>query len=242
MVFLGHCYGRRIGELSGGQRQRVALARAIVFDPPILLMDEPLSALDKKLREQMQIELRHLHDRLGRTTVYVTHDQREALTLSDRIAVIDGGRIVQIDTPRHLYERPQNRFVAEFIGEAAFLPVTLRDGAVFLGDTRLKLATAPSSGTGPHWLVLRPEKLELMANEAADASYNRLTARVVETVYQGESFLLRFVLDVGAEIALRDATRRGVMGALPATGDRIVLGLHAEDSIVVAGPAAAGAA
>ena len=110
-----------IDQLSGGQRQRVALARAIVFEPRILLMDEPLSALDKQLREHMQIELRQLHDRLGMTTVYVTHDQREALTMSDRIAVINHGRIMQLDTPRAIYERPANRFVAEFIGESTFL-------------------------------------------------------------------------------------------------------------------------
>src|SRR5207245_341011 len=100
-------YGaRRVDQLSGGQRQRVAFARAIVFEPGILLMDEPLSALDKKLREQMQLELRRLHARLGMTVIYVTHDQREALTLSDRIAVIDHGRIQQIGTPRTLYDAP----------------------------------------------------------------------------------------------------------------------------------------
>jgi putative spermidine/putrescine transport system ATP-binding protein len=100
-------YGeRRISQLSGGQKQRVALARAIVFSPRILLMDEPLSALDKKLREHMQIELRHLHEKLGMTTVYVTHDQREALTMSDRIAVINHGRLMQLDTPREIYDRP----------------------------------------------------------------------------------------------------------------------------------------
>ena len=110
-------------QLSGGQRQRVALARAIVFEPRIVLMDEPLSALDKQLRERMQIELRQLHEKLGMTTIYVTHDQREALTMSDRIAVIDNGRIMQLDTPRALYEHPANRFVAEFIGESSFLQV-----------------------------------------------------------------------------------------------------------------------
>ena len=106
VVQLGGYGERRIDQLSGGQMQRVALARAIVFEPRILLMDEPLSALDKKLRDRMQIELRHLHDRLGMTTVYVTHDQREALTMSDRIAVINHGRLMQLDTPQRLYERP----------------------------------------------------------------------------------------------------------------------------------------
>ena len=133
----------RSDQLSGGQRQRVALARAIVFEPRILLMDEPLSALDKQLRERMQIELRRLHEKLGMTTVYVTHDQREALTMSDRIAVIDRGRIMQLDTPRRLYERPANRFVAEFIGESAFLPVEAASGAFYYAGQRLKLPDGP---------------------------------------------------------------------------------------------------
>ncbi|MFT6704825.1 MAG: putative spermidine/putrescine transport system ATP-binding protein, partial [Gammaproteobacteria bacterium] len=114
---------RGIEQLSGGQRQRVALARAFVFRPRILLMDEPLSALDKKLREQMQIELKHLHHQLGVTTVYVTHDQREALTMSDRIAVINDGKITQIDTPHVIYNQPANAFVADFIGESTMLPL-----------------------------------------------------------------------------------------------------------------------
>ena len=108
---------RRVDELSGGQKQRVALARAIVFQPKILLMDEPLSALDKKLREEMQIELRQLHDSLNMTTVYVTHDQKEALTMSDRIAVINYGQLMQLGTPNEIYQRPKNAFVADFIGE-----------------------------------------------------------------------------------------------------------------------------
>ena len=111
-------YGdRRPNQLSGGQQQRVALARALVFEPNLLLMDEPLGALDKKLREQMQIEIKHLHEVLGTTVVYVTHDQGEALTMSDRVAVMDDGRIQQIGTPQEIYERPGNSFVANFIGE-----------------------------------------------------------------------------------------------------------------------------
>ena len=115
-VQLSDLGGRRIDQLSGGQKQRVALARAFVFSPRILLMDEPLSALDKKLREQMQIELKQLHRKLGVTTVYVTHDQREALTMSDRIAVINHGKFEQIETPQAIYNSPANPFVADFIG------------------------------------------------------------------------------------------------------------------------------
>src|SRR3954447_20333117 len=123
MVQLGGYGSRRVDQLSGGQRQRVALARAIVFEPRIVLMDEPLSALDKGLREHMQIELRALHRRLGMTTVYVTHDQREAITMSDRIAVMNAGRIEQLDRPEALYATPRTRFVAGFIGESNFVPV-----------------------------------------------------------------------------------------------------------------------
>ena len=115
---------RAIDQLSGGQRQRVALARAFVFRPRILLMDEPLSALDKKLREHMQIELKQIHRQLGVTTVYVTHDQREALTMSDRIAVINHGELAQVDTPEAIYNRPKDQFVADFIGESTMLSLT----------------------------------------------------------------------------------------------------------------------
>src|SRR5271167_4288589 len=117
MVQLGAFSHRRPGQLSGGQQQRVALARALVFDPKLVLMDEPLGALDKQLREQMQLEIKHIHQNLGVTVVYVTHDQSEALTMSDRIAVFNDGIIKQLATPADLYERPDNAFVAQFIGE-----------------------------------------------------------------------------------------------------------------------------
>jgi putative spermidine/putrescine transport system ATP-binding protein len=117
MVEMGAFGGRRPAQLSGGQQQRIALARALVFEPDLVLMDEPLGALDKNLREQMQFEIKHIHENLGVTVVYVTHDQSEALTMSDRIAVFDDGRIQQLASPDDLYERPENAFVAAFIGE-----------------------------------------------------------------------------------------------------------------------------
>ena len=132
----------------------------MVFEPRIMLMDEPLSALDKQLREHMQIELRQLHDKLGMTTVYVTLDQREALTMSDRIAVIQAGRIMQLDTPRALFERPVNRFVAEFIGESTFLPVQVAAGCVTLAGQTIQTANPPQRD-GPQMLTLRPERLRL---------------------------------------------------------------------------------
>jgi putative spermidine/putrescine transport system ATP-binding protein len=162
-------YGERgINQLSGGQKQRVALARAIVFGPRILLMDEPLSALDKKLREHMQIELRHLHEKLGMTTVYVTHDQREALTMSDRIAVINHGRLMQLDEPRQIYERPASKFVADFIGESTFLPVERTGKKVSLAGKTLKVSHLPE-GDGELLLLVRPERLTLVGKGASSS-------------------------------------------------------------------------
>ena len=231
LVQLGELGERRIDQLSGGQKQRVALARAIVFEPRILLMDEPLSALDKKLREQMQIELRHLHERLGMTTVYVTHDQREALTMSDRVAVIDSGRFVQIDRPRELYERPKTRFVADFVGESSFLPVDVAGGEAWLGERKLILA-APPAAAARQYLVVRPEKMDILLGGESEG-LNVLEGRVKEHVYQGESFLLYVTLGDGVEIAMRQPTRREVLAAAPGPGQPIRLGIHPEDTVLV---------
>ena len=124
-VRLGHLADRKPSQLSGGQQQRVALTRALVFEPKVILMDEPLGALDKQLREEMQLEIRALHRRLGLTIVFVTHDQSEALTMSDRIAIFDKGRIAQIGSPDAVYDRPENRFVAQFIGETNLIELSL---------------------------------------------------------------------------------------------------------------------
>ena len=231
-VQLGGYGDRRIDQLSGGQRQRVALARAIVFEPRILLMDEPLSALDKKLRDRMQIELRHLHEQLGMTTVYVTHDQREALTMSDRIAVINHGRLMQLDGPDRIYERPANRFVADFIGESAFLPIE-REGerALYAGEA-LKLAGPPPSG--PLTLMVRPERLRLLDPTDADPLLNRFEATVTDVVYQGDSHLLYARLPDGIEVALRRASRSELSGNLPSQGESVLLGLHPEDTLLLA--------
>jgi putative spermidine/putrescine transport system ATP-binding protein len=221
---------RQVDQLSGGQRQRVALARAIIFEPRILLMDEPLSALDKKLREQMQIEVRHLHQRLGMTTVYVTHDQREALTMSDRIAVINHGRFRQIDKPQDLYERPNNRFIAEFIGESHFLPVEVREGTAYLGERAIRLAEPPRHPAAAQFLVLRPEKLKVI-DAAAGADLNVFCGQVKEFVYQGESSLLYVSLADGQPIAIRQASGRAQRAPLP--GAPITLGLAPADTIIV---------
>ena len=231
MVQLAGLGDRQVDQLSGGQRQRVALARAIIFEPRILLMDEPLSALDKKLREQMQIEVRHLHQRLGMTTVYVTHDQREALTMSDRIAVINHGRFRQIGKPRDIYERPDNRFIAEFIGESHFLPVVVRDGAAYLGDQRIELGEPPRHTAPSQFLVLRPEKVKVV-DGAGGAGLNVFAGEVKELVYQGESSLLYVSLANGQPIALRHSAG-GTERSLPLPGAPITLGLAPGDTIIV---------
>jgi putative spermidine/putrescine transport system ATP-binding protein len=232
MVQLAGYGDRRIAALSGGQRQRVALARAIVFEPRILLMDEPLSALDKQLREHMQIELRRLHEALGMTTVYVTHDQREALTMSDRIAVINHGRVMQLGTPRQIYERPANRFVAEFIGESTFLPVEpAADGYSYAGrPLHLPVDTPP----GRHrLLMLRPERLLLLDGEPSQHC-NVLAGTVRHLVYQGDSMLVQVALADGTAVAVRAASTSRALAALPAPGAAVRLGLMPEDTALLA--------
>src|SRR5580658_2153886 len=178
-------------QLSGGQQQRVALARAIVFRPRLLLMDEPLGALDKQLRESLQLEMRRLHADLGITFIYVTHDQEEALTMSDRIAVMNEGRIAQIGTPEDLYDRPCDRFVASFIGESNFLPCVVRgfeDDMVVAdcGGTVMRGVTGspPSAGTEATF-TMRPERVRF-AGADDSVMTNRIWATVTEIVFAGE--------------------------------------------------------
>ncbi|MFZ1727531.1 MAG: ABC transporter ATP-binding protein [Albidovulum sp.] len=232
-VQLGGYNDRRIDQLSGGQKQRVALARSIVFEPRILLMDEPLSALDKKLRDRMQIELRHLHEQLGMTTVYVTHDQREALTMSDRIAVVNHGRIMQLAAPRQLYDQPANRFVADFIGDSTFLPVIRKGSDVVFADASLK-TTNPVPESASLLLMLRPERVRLLRGDTG-AGMNTFAANVTEVVYQGDSYLMYARLPDGSEISLRGAVRDGTVTGLPKVGDPVTLGLDPADTVIIDG-------
>jgi len=222
--------GRQIDQLSGGQMQRVALARAIVFEPRILLMDEPLSALDKKLREHMQIELRHLHEKLGMTTVYVTHDQREALTMSDRVAVINEGKLMQLDSPRRIYDQPANPFVANFIGESTLLPVEHSDGHVSYAGTPINISGSESKDG--RLLMLRPERLVLL-KPGKEADYNIFHGIVKDVVYQGESFLLYVTLMDGANVAVRSVSQRGLLAAVPEVGAQVTLGLHPDETVLI---------
>ncbi len=175
--------GRRAHELSGGQMQRVALARALVKRPAVLLLDEPLSALDLKIRLDMEVELRRVHRQTGASFVYVTHDQREALALSDRIAVFDSGRVAQIGQPDDVYRRPGTPFVARFVGDANVLPVEVSAGSVTLGDQQVIVGAADD---GPGWLVLRPEAIEIVA-----AGGGGVAATVVDFAFRGAGYAYR---------------------------------------------------
>jgi putative spermidine/putrescine transport system ATP-binding protein len=233
-VQLGGLGDRGIDQLSGGQRQRVALARAIVFEPRVLLMDEPLSALDKKLREHMQIELRRLHESLGMTTVYVTHDQREALTMSDRVAVINFGRVMQLDTPRKLYDLPANKFVADFIGESTFLPVDVSSGKARCQGRELLLSdSVPVHGNGRQLLMLRPERLKLLPEGHATDNMNVFRGTVAQIAFQGESMLVVVRLEDGTEVGVRGVTRHQEMAAVPETGGQVALGLDRRDTVLI---------
>jgi len=198
MVELGAFGNRRPSQLSGGQQQRVAVARALVFDPDLVLMDEPLGALDKQLREQMQYEIKHIHDNLGVTVVYVTHDQSEALTMSDRVAVFENGIIQQLSRPDELYESPKNSFVAQFIGENNKLSGTVLgvEGSqchVELDEgTRLVAEAVNVSRAGERTtLSLRPERIEF---DEADSLANVVEGRIREIIYLGDH--LRVVMSV----------------------------------------------
>ena len=235
-VQLSELGGRKIDQLSGGQRQRVALARAFVFRPRILLMDEPLSALDKKLREQMQIELKHLHQQLGVTTVYVTHDQREALTMSDRIAVINDGRIAQIDEPHAIYNRPANRFVADFIGESTILKLHASESGDLLFQNQLVRSASEEPGGyfGDAGLVVRPERLHPVAPESADRERNLVFEGIVsDFVYQGETAYAIARIDDETTLALRFGTDSLSRQATLRPGDSVTLALDRQDVIII---------
>jgi putative spermidine/putrescine transport system ATP-binding protein len=232
MVELAGYEDRRVHELSGGQRQRVALARAMIFEPRLILMDEPLSALDKQLRESMQIELKRLHKKLEATIIYVTHDQREALTMSDRVAIMNKGRFVQVDTPEQLHDHPVDTFVARFIGEATLLPVKREsDDTVRLGETVLRTSHRVPEDLHLH-LAVHSEKL-VVADGSEPATSNRLTGTVTETIYQGESIRVFLRLSSGGDLSLRLPSNHAGRSQLKKPGDLITVALHPEDTIVV---------
>ncbi len=188
---------RRSHELSGGQMQRVALARALVNRPAVLLLDEPLSALDLKIRLEMEVELRRVHRETGATFVYVTHDQREAMALSDRLVVMNDGHVEQVDTPTEVYRCPSTVFAAQFVGDANVLPVEVveagaADSLLAIGEHRMRVACSPA-GTGPAWLVLRPEAVRV-AGSGVNGVPDALTGRVRDVAFRGSGFTYRIEL------------------------------------------------
>lgn len=225
---------RKPALLSGGQQQRVALARAIVFQPELILMDEPLGALDKRLREDLQLEIKHLHQELGVSIVYVTHDQSEALTMSDRIAIFNCGRIEQLDKPGALYDAPQTRFVAGFIGDNNAIEgevIAVRDGLATLiidhGISTLARATNGLSEGQRAIISIRPEKISLRA--AGNSSAAQLTARIRDRIYLGDHFQFHAQTDAGTGLLVKQLNVAEGLGLNP--GDRCELTWAAEDCI-----------
>ena len=232
MVQMGAMGARFPAQLSGGQQQRVALARALVFDPQLVLMDEPLGALDKQLREHMQIELKALHRRLGVTFVYVTHDQAEALTMSDRVAVFSDGRIQQIDRVDRLYETPVNRFVANFVGDNAVLQAKVHAtngdtcDVVLPSGERLQGINVNRAGVGDAvQCSVRPERIEL----AEAARPNTVSGTVMDIIYFGDHLRLRCKMANEAEVMVKLSLHHA---AVPTPGHTVHLHAPAQHTRV----------
>lgn len=226
LVRLGEFSNRAIDELSGGQQQRVALARALVMRPKILLLDEPLSALDLKLRQQMQRELRRIHDEIGGTFIVVTHDQGEALSLADNVAVMREGAIEQIGSPKDVYDKPANQFVSIFIGEANLLPGIRKNGAVVLETGQ----TWNSEGTdGDVVCMIRPENLHCLSGGVV-AEFT-VEAELVARTYQGPSAILEFKTETG-QILCTLETNSSENTAM-SEGAKIKLGWSAADQRIL---------
>ena len=233
LVELPQMGNRRPGQLSGGQQQRIAVARALVFEPDLVLMDEPLGALDKQLREQMQYEIKHIHERLGVTVVYVTHDQSEALTMSNRIAVFNDGVVQQLSTPDELYERPVNSFVAQFIGENNKLKGTIaeiaKNGVATVrldnGEMVKALAINAHEKGGRTLLSLRPERVEI--NPAATSANVILKGRIAELIYLGDHIRARLEVAGSTDFIVK-VPNKGASEDI-AKGRDVSVGWKAED-------------
>jgi putative spermidine/putrescine transport system ATP-binding protein len=240
LVRLADYHARYPRQLSGGQQQRVALARAIIFSPHVLLMDEPLSALDRQLREELQLEIKRLHARLGMTFISVTHDQREALVMSDRIAVVNRGRIEQAGSPADLYDRPANRFVASFIGESNLLEGTVcgfESGGhipVRLGSTVVRAVGRDRPQVGaPVALAVRPEKISFSDADGAGGSgeLNVLMGRVCELTFVGDAHRYVVETDFGALVTVKQQYRHALRPR--ALSEPVVIEWHAQDTLIV---------
>ena len=224
---------RNVRDLSGGQRQRIALARALVYEPPLLLLDEPLGALDRRLREDMQIELMRLHRDLDVTIVNVTHDQREALMLSDRIGIMQEGKVVQVATPQTLYRDPATLFVASFLGDPVLITgeVMGNAGRRWLERGGLRLQVAPGTPLGPGTLVLRSESVAVTAQAPpADRFDNRLEARIELAAFEGTGTY--YAARTGEGITVKVLVQGGATATL-GIGEPVWLGWNAADAPVL---------
>ncbi|BBY26482.1 ABC transporter ATP-binding protein [Mycolicibacterium sediminis] len=232
MVGLEHLARRKPKELSGGQQQRVALARAVVYNPRVLLMDEPLGALDKKLRDTLQLEIKRIHADLGTTFVYVTHDQDEALVLSDRVAVFNDGRIQQIGTPSDLYEHPNSLFVAQFVGESSVFRGVLDGDRVHVGGRSLTATRGTLPDTRDVAVVVRPERIDIHPGVAEPSAANAIRGRVIQHIYFGNARKVEVRLDDGSMVLVRESA--GATLAPVHADDDVWLTFRAEDASVLA--------
>ena len=241
LVKLGPFARRKPHQLSGGQRQRVALARALVKRPKLLLLDEPLGALDKKLREETQFELVNIQEELGVTFVVVTHDQEEAMTLSSRIGVMNAGGIVQTGTPTEIYEYPDSRFVADFIGS-----VNLFEGRIVEDEADHVLIESEEAGCPLYidhgvsaapgarvWVAVRPEKLEI-SREAPESAHNRIEATVEEIAYMGGLSLYHLRAETGKRLRVTQPNRVRAVAGRPTWEDRVYISWHPSSGVVLA--------
>jgi putative spermidine/putrescine transport system ATP-binding protein len=232
MVELSHVANRYPKQLSGGQQQRVALARALVFEPKLVLMDEPLGALDKQLRETMQMEIKHLHEKLGITILYVTHDQDEALTMSDRIAVFNDGQVQQLAPPNELYESPSNAFVAQFIGENNQIVgqvQSLEDQycQVAVGSYRVQAKSVQvANERSLTTLSIRPEKIVI--NPQGPELQNRFVGQVNEMIYHGDHFRLIIEVSGFAKLVVKVPNDSG-QGLVVRVGEQVEIGWRKQD-------------
>ncbi|MEX2654487.1 MAG: ABC transporter ATP-binding protein [Acidimicrobiia bacterium] len=232
MVQLGHRSSAKPTQLSGGQQQRVALARALVNEPEVLLLDEPLGALDLKLRQAMQVELKELQERVGITFIYVTHDQEEALTMSDRIGVMSAGKLLQVGKPEEIYEYPTSRFVADFIGEINLLPAMVVDAGTveLLGGHRVGATTGAEAGEDV-MVAIRPERFELYdLDETIPDGSNRIDGTVARRTYYGDVFYYDVDTPAG-RIEAKEENRPGVEHY--ENGERVVVVWHPSAMAVV---------
>jgi putative spermidine/putrescine transport system ATP-binding protein len=236
LVKLGGLENRLPRELSGGQQQRVALARALVFRPRLLLLDEPLSALDKKLRGELQDELKSLHRRVGLTFIYVTHDQEEALSMSDRVAILHRGKVVQVGSPGELYERPATRFVADFLGRSNFIRgrVASANGGGFRytagGQGFVQADAAAPAEASDVLIALRPEKIQIAADSAPETA-NSVAGRIERWSYHGTSFQMTVTTDVLGPLQVQVPAWRCCFA--PCDGLAVRLGWDADAAIRV---------